>query len=194
MAANYGTTNTSISSKANDYTAKNHIQNKRSFQNLMFMRTPYLTDYTRNIGLLNASRNSGHSGPEDSKTSRVKKAGSSMNVPSSGITARNSSTAKKLNMNNSSNSGRFGGSAYKYGNSDVLNTQTGSDRHMKPQMGENLKLSTSRTKRKSTNFLKFLNTTHKPGNDRDSDRRDTHVGAFDDGNSGARLGSNQIQP
>lgn len=113
----------------------------------MFMRTPYLTDYTGNIGLLNASRNSGHSGPEESKTSRVKKAGSSMNVPTNemGTTARNSSTAKKLNLDNSRNSGRFGGSSYKYGQSD--------------KFGQNSKLSTSRTKRKKTDFLKFLNTS-----------------------------------
>jgi len=86
----------------------------------MFMRTPYLTDYTGNIGLLNASRNSGHSGPDDSKTSRLKKTGSSMNMPTNetGTTARNSSTAKKLNLDNSRNSGRFGSSAYKYGQSD----------------------------------------------------------------------------
>ena len=120
MAANYGTTNQSISSKAAAHTAKNHIQNKRSFQNLMFMRTPYLTDYTGNIGLLNASRNSGHSGPDDSKTSRLKKAGSSINVLTNemGTTARNSSTAKKLNLDNSRNSGRFGGNSFQYGQSD----------------------------------------------------------------------------
>jgi len=120
MAANYGTVNQSMGSKA--AAATNNLQNKRSFQNLMFMRTPYLTDYTGNIGLLNASKNSGHSGPEDSKTSRVKKVSSNMNMTSHTMGAGNSSTAKKQNLNNSGNSGPLGGGSFNYGQSDVRNT------------------------------------------------------------------------
>ena len=91
----------------------------------MYMRTPYLTDYTGNIGLLNASKNSGSSGAGEIKANKLKRVGSNMNLQTkSGLTGRNVSSSKKQReLNNSGNSGRYGGSAMKYpGLSDIINS------------------------------------------------------------------------
>ena len=52
----YGTNTSSIANRAAEVTSRNFMSNKRSFQNLMLMKTPFLTDHTSNM-LLDPTKN-----------------------------------------------------------------------------------------------------------------------------------------
>ena len=52
----YVTNTSSIANRAAEVTSRNFLSNKRSFQNLMLMKTPFLTDHTSNM-LLDSTKN-----------------------------------------------------------------------------------------------------------------------------------------
>ena len=124
------------------------------------MNTPYLTDHTSNM-LLDATKANETTGTEECKNSnKLKRVGSNTDIPNSGLFGiGRASTKKRRDANNPGGNHGYSGIQSQY-ISNIIGTSIGPEAHMKPKLARGA-IASAKTKHKSTNFLKFLNTSHK---------------------------------
>ena len=147
----YVTNTSSIANRAAEVTSRNFMSNKRSFQNLMLMKTPFLTDHTSNM-LLDSTKNNESSESQRNKLNNFNTNTNQKNTSGLGVAKTDSSCKKRGELNNS----RIGSGRHDY-ISNIIGTTIGSDVHVKSKIVTR-NPSSAKSKNKSTNFLKFLNT------------------------------------